>query len=361
MPNFMPYMDMEEDEFGPKLSTEEKEDLYSAIMDKHDPKVADARKAAANQSRMANIGSALEGMARAKGVARGGKGVDQSFYKELGKSQDSAVDASISDRKDAIKKYLMDKKTESQGEQREYDRGRDTASDQYRQDKLESTRQNRESRDRNAEEWRNKNYEQRDKQFTATNKRQNEAAALRVKEGIEGKNLTAGATTEIGTLDSADALIEDLRGDYKKGASDYGSGLISMLPGSTDAKNYDQSRKQKAQIIGGILEGGKLTNEDFERYYKMMPSPWDTDHQAENKLNELKQTLALKRKGMVDTLGGAGFNVSGVQPKDEKPKSEPFPGRNDGALSPQDKEAISWAKANPDDPRAAKIFERLGM
>lgn len=157
----------------------------------------------------------------------------------------------------------------------------------------------------------------------AKEERATKKADAELAQKAKGKPLTAQATTQVGELDAAEKLINDLESDYKKSASGYGSGLTSALPWSTDAGNFDQTRRQKAQVIGGILEGGKLTDPDFERYYDMMPSPWDTDEQAANKLSELKQTLKAKRETIVETLGKAGFDNSGLTGTTGTPSETP--------------------------------------
>lgn len=135
-----------------------------------------------------------------------------------------------------------------------------------------------------------------------------------------GQQITAGEAAKIGKLDSANKLIDDLWSDYKTNASHVGSGLLSKMPWGT-AHDFDQTRRQKAQMIGGILEGGKLTDPDFDRYYSMMPSPWDTDQQAKNKIDELKQTLSLVKEGQVKALTDTGFDTSGI--KDPQQETAP--------------------------------------
>jgi hypothetical protein len=135
--------------------------------------------------------------------------------------------------------------------------------------------------------------------------------ATQVAKNADGKIVGSQAAKDIGELDAADDLIKDLWADWEKNASQPFSGIESLMPWSKSVDKYEASRKQKAQMIGGIMEGGKLTDMDYERYLNMMPTPWDTKKQAKNKIKELADTLRLKRKGVISGLSSAGYNTSG--------------------------------------------------
>jgi hypothetical protein len=85
-----------------------------------------------------------------------------------------------------------------------------------------------------------------------------------------------------------------------------------MIPGiSNDPKLYEQSLAPYIQQIGGFLEGGKLTDDDFRRYTKMMPSATDTQAQKENKIKSLMQAIQTKQEAELSGLQSLGYRVPG--------------------------------------------------
>lgn len=89
---------------------------------------------------------------------------------------------------------------------------------------------------------------------------------------------------------------------------------------------------------------------------------------AQNRLLKLVQTkimsgqpLTPQEQAQVDTLPGAA--AAGAQqqaaPQRQAPAQAAAPAQS--SQSPQDQQALSWANANPNDPRAAQIKQRLGV
>ena len=198
-------------------------------------------------------------------------------------------------------------------------------------------------------------------------------------EGGGGKPVTAGDAAKIAELDAADKLIDNAEREYMALASGRGSGLKSYLP-FTDARKYDENRANSAQVIGGIIEGGKLTDADFARYTERLPSPFDTNDKAKYKFDQLRKILKEKRNAVVNTLGDVGYNV-GVLREDEsgrrtsgpvpampnepaKPMTQPVqnqpaqPAQNQ--LSDEDRMYLDWARKNPSDPAAQEILKLHG-
>ncbi len=125
-----------------------------------------------------------------------------------------------------------------------------------------------------------------------------------------GQKITAGTAKEVGEIDAAVAMADSLWTSYEKNARGFGSGLKAMLPGA-DANLYEKGRDVAAQTIGGILEGGKLTEQDYARYRKMLPGPGDTNEQAQAKYQAIKSLINEKRKGAIGGLSASGFDTSG--------------------------------------------------
>jgi hypothetical protein len=70
-----------------------------------------------------------------------------------------------------------------------------------------------------------------------------------------------------------------------------------------------------------------------------------------------------KKRWIAERASGAGSSTPAptAQPAPNVPGSTGTPSRGGPQLSAIDKQALEWAKSNPDDPRAKAIRQRLGM
>ena len=127
----------------------------------------------------------------------------------------------------------------------------------------------------------------------------------------DGMKMTAGETAKIADFDTATKLLDGLGTTYATKASGPGAGLTQWLP-ATNAKQYNDERKVTAQVVGGILEQGKLTDSDFERYYGMLPDPSDSKERAEAKLAAVRKLIQTRRNTNVETLKNVGFKTGGL-------------------------------------------------
>lgn len=125
--------------------------------------------------------------------------------------------------------------------------------------------------------------------------------------------LTSGPeAVQIGAFDSALGTVDDLASSWNGKASATGSSLKQYVKG-TEANKYGNERKQAAQTIGRVLEGGKLSDQDVGRYEAMLPGPEDSPDQARNKVISLKKKVVAQRNSQIQGLGSAGYDVSGFQ------------------------------------------------
>lgn len=129
----------------------------------------------------------------------------------------------------------------------------------------------------------------------------------------DGMKMTAGETAKIGDLDTASQVMDDLWNTFGAKAGDAKAALAQFVP-ATKAKEYNDERRVTAQVVGGILEGGKLTEEDFARYYSMLPDPSDSASRAKAKWDAVKRLLHTRRSTLVKTLKDVGFKVGGLDP-----------------------------------------------
>jgi hypothetical protein len=128
--------------------------------------------------------------------------------------------------------------------------------------------------------------------------------------GSGGKPISGELASKLSGYDAADAILKDLGNEYDTKANGYGSWIASKIPG-TDANSYKAGLKPKVQALGTALEGGKLTDADFDKYMEMVPIPGDTESQRNAKLEALKSSIKAKRDAEANTLRGAGYKVPG--------------------------------------------------
>lgn len=153
-------------------------------------------------------------------------------------------------------------------------------------------------------------------------KRADQAAA-----GAAGpKELPASEARLLGELKAAPPALDDLLKNFKAK-----TGPTDMLPGATlrsrDTREYEDQRRATAQVIGGILEGGKLSESDFPRYYDMMPDPSDSDERAATKINIIKVLLKTKADAASKSYGQTGYRVEQEQPRQPLPGARPTGGQ----------------------------------
>lgn len=148
-----------------------------------------------------------------------------------------------------------------------------------------------------------------------------EEAKLKAGQKADGAQLPAGQAERIADLSTIGNQIDDLEnqwissfGSKRSGPNDYSiqAGLRTYLPGSEESM-YEDSRKLKAQTIGKALEGGKLTDVDYTKYMKFIPSPGDTPARAKEKIANLRKYAGNTKSTLIKTLGQSGYKVSGIE------------------------------------------------
>jgi len=134
------------------------------------------------------------------------------------------------------------------------------------------------------------------------------------------KLLTASETEQLADLKDQMGSLDNIYNDWKSkvGATgdvlDFVSNKASGYLPNTDVSNYKTNLKQKAQLIGKALEGGKLTDVDFEKYIDFLPQPGDTEERAQGRVRNLKDALQKKYTQRIQTFGEAGYKVGNITP-----------------------------------------------
>lgn len=135
---------------------------------------------------------------------------------------------------------------------------------------------------------------------------------LKLAAAVAGKpqeQMTAGEASKVGDMQAGIKAAESLREAFKK-KTGFFSALTQYIPG-TDAKEYRDKLGVVTQLIGGFLEGGKLTDDDYQRYMALMPQPGDGHSRAMEKINTVVEQLGLKRDELLKAQKQAGYNTSG--------------------------------------------------
>jgi hypothetical protein len=137
--------------------------------------------------------------------------------------------------------------------------------------------------------------------------------------------------------------------------------LVPNIVGNTgvvDLSKNQRYRQAKLQLINAVLRdetGAAATTEEGKK----------KDAELFGTGGDSPQTLANKRAARQQAI--AGLKAEGVNAYDLIPKVEaPRVGQGQAgaataapSVSPQDQQALSWAKSNPNDPRSAQIIKRL--
>ena len=148
--------------------------------------------------------------------------------------------------------------------------------------------------------------------------RQAQRAMERAEFEVKGRGTPAGARVDgsvaTGLADAQTAMdaVTAIEDSFDKKTGMF-SAVTQHLP-KTSAGEYVDETKVVAQAIGRYLEGGKMTDSDYPRYLKMLPTPSDSAERAANKLKTLKALIKDKQRNELEAQRAAGKDVSGFGP-----------------------------------------------
>lgn len=136
----------------------------------------------------------------------------------------------------------------------------------------------------------------------------------------EPKQITVSEAANLGAIKKQLGTVKSLRDDYSNMVGK-GSSITQFIPG-TEAAAFTDKQRLAAQEIGTALEGGKLTDFDFQKYMSLMPQQGDSQKRAKEKLDALEKIVKDKYNSSLDAFGQAGYNVSGFSKINGKPSFE---------------------------------------
>jgi hypothetical protein len=194
------------------------------------------------------------------------------------------------------------------------------------------------------------------------------------KMGVEGKQ-------KVGFLSGALQSLTRYEDEFRTGSrQDRITPDTPILGKFTSSTPIDVQRTQLEESIGRLASGGAISVGEEARFRKMIPTAADNDEIAAQKIIQLRQEFENKLQAYglsVPELGEVGFNLQ------ERGYNTPFASQpNRGLLkapaggvggmpgvpsataslpTPEDVEAIEWAKQNPGHPRSIEILKVNGV
>lgn len=184
--------------------------------------------------------------------------------------------------------------------------------------------------------------------------------------GTQGRQVNA-FNTAIDHLDTMDKLSDALQNSDVKAINAIGN-VVARQTGAPAPTNFDAAKQiVTAEVIKAVVAsgGGVTERQEAERNFAAASSP----AQLKGVIDTYKKLLG----GQLNSLGLQYANTTGR--KDFEAKLTPAAktefqrvrgaeqpaGAAPRALAPADQQALDWANANPKDPRAAQIKQRLGL
>lgn len=163
--------------------------------------------------------------------------------------------------------------------------------------------------------------------------------------GAEGRSKVGAIASGIQALDQMDKASAD---GYEPTRLNANTPVIGGLVSDTP---YTEGERMLSEVVGRLQSGGAINDHELKTFRELGPRPGDNSDSRTRKLLQQKDFLKNKLTafGMShDDLGKLGFNTT----SNYKSKKE---------TSPEDAQAIQWAKQNPNDPRAAQILQLHGV
>jgi len=152
--------------------------------------------------------------------------------------------------------------------------------------------------------------------------RGNDLEKIQLKNELERAKGEVGAklpSSEAGNLAKSSDALKDVMAfrDSALATTDYSkAGKLNpmrIIPGTEDytkTRAYENQAKAMMQKIGTYLEGGKLTDVDFEsKYLPMAPSIDDPPSLKKAKMDNLEKMVKQRLNAELDAYGKAGYNV----------------------------------------------------
>lgn len=138
-------------------------------------------------------------------------------------------------------------------------------------------------------------------------------------------NLSAEKVEELAGYDTAISAMEDVGRKFDE--RNMGSMLNSagkFVRGS-DAQAFEAEMRVVRQVVGKILEGGKLQAADEQKYREMMPAPGESPRVAATKVQSLVTMLRRDKENRLKALKDYGYRMPGESRTTGQPQMRLLP------------------------------------
>jgi hypothetical protein len=139
-----------------------------------------------------------------------------------------------------------------------------------------------------------------------------------VPQAAKTTKLTDTAIKTVNDYQSAIKNLDQISGtlaNTKVGVGPIAGRLSTINPYNTEGQSLRAQLDGVRQIIGKALEGGKLTDQDYAKYQKILPSLNDTAPVAQAKIKQLKSMLTRDLTSYValqNSKGGGSIDITGL-------------------------------------------------
>jgi hypothetical protein len=167
---------------------------------------------------------------------------------------------------------------------------------------------------------------------------------------------TTGALDALGDLD----LAYGSKG--RKSFEDATDMIDVPLRGGTP---YTIARDQFVESLGRLQSGGAITGDEVNNFKKLIPGAFDKPEIARKKLEDLKFRLGSRLKSFglspEEAVQGGFLKESTAKGLMSKGLVDPAAAPKAAPKTPEDVQALEWAKKNKNDPRAKEILRLNGL
>lgn len=173
-----------------------------------------------------------------------------------------------------------------------------------------------------------------------------------------GGTISSANALELGDSKAASAMLDSLQNTLNENKGILGpveGSVRGLNPYDTTAQSFQAQVNATKQIVGKYLEGGVLRLEDEKKYEKILPKLSDTPEVAQNKINEVRKLIDNKYASQIQTLGGAGYNVSGLAQQEQGGQQTQGTIQHPEGKTLDVQKAQVWLQQNPNDPRAEQV------
>ena len=163
--------------------------------------------------------------------------------------------------------------------------------------------------------------------------------------------ITAGDRDFLTQAEGLSKIISDIESGYDESYVGPIQGRVGGIQSVTTGNTPEEAsfRASVSSLKNQLLKmrsGAAVTPSEFDRILTELPNESDPEENFLAKLQKTKENINLLKTTRMSLQG------DGARPSN---------GSSSTQISPADQEAIDWAKANPDDPRSAKILELHGV